>query len=183
MEFQASPFGIHPSISYLLQPKANTCPSLPRSSLLAHKLGRLGIQGVSVLGTALGDNRRDLEDKCQFPRSLGGITRGCVLSCLPTVPSSAELRYPGGYCLKNVLCFGSLPFHASPLGASIDDVSNKLLSLWLFGYAWSLLQHVGSRVSRFSSCGAKAWLPQGMRDLSSPTRDRTHTPCIGSTES
>ena len=35
--------------------------------LLAHKLGRLGIQGVSVLVTALSDNRQDLADKYQFP--------------------------------------------------------------------------------------------------------------------
>ena len=26
---------------------------------------------------------------------------------------------------------------------------------------------------------ARAWLPHGMWDLSSPTRDRTHVPCIG----
>ena len=30
-----------------------------------------------------------------------------------------------------------------------------------------------------SSCGAWALLPCGMWDLSSPTRDRTHVPCIG----
>ena len=76
---------------------------------------------------------------------MGGITRGCVLSCLPTIPSSAELRCPGGYCLKNVLCFGDLPFHASPLGASVDNISNRLLSLWFSGCAWSSLQHAGSR--------------------------------------
>ena len=28
------------------------------------------------------------------------------------------------------------------------------------------------------SCGVQAWLPQGMWDLSSLTRDQTHVPCI-----
>ena len=31
----------------------------------------------------------------------------------------------------------------------------------------------------FSSCGARAWLPSSMCDLSAPVRDQTHVPCIG----
>ena len=44
-----------------------------------------------------------------------------------------------------------------------------------------VLQHTGSlvEVGGLSSCGAWAWLPRSMWDLSSPTKDRTCIPCIG----
>ena len=45
------------------------------------------------------------------------------------------------------------------------------LSLWLAG---SLVE-----VLELSSCGVWAYLPHGMWDLCSPTRDRTRIPCIG----
>ena len=43
------------------------------------------------------------------------------------------------------------------------------------------LRHVGSLVEahELSCCGAWALLPCCTRDLNSPTRDRTHLPCIG----
>ena len=50
-------------------------------------------------------------------------------------------------------------------------VVHGLCSLW---HAGSLVVAHGLR-----SCGARASLPRGMWDLSSPTRDRTCVPCIG----
>ena len=58
----------------------------------------------------------------------------------------------------------------SSCGAQAPEHSG-LCSLW----------HVGSLVEarKLSSCGARASLPRGLWDLSSPTRDRTRVPCIG----
>ena len=42
------------------------------------------------------------------------------------------------------------------------------------GFFFSLVEARG-----LSSCGMRAYLPRGMWNLSSPTRDRTHVPCIG----
>lgn len=41
-------------------------------------------------------------------------------------------------------------------------------------------RHIDSRALGLSSCRAWAQLPRGKWDPSSPTRDQTHVPCIGS---
>ena len=51
--------------------------------------------------------------------------------------------------------------------------------IYIFGCAWSSLQSTGSRMFGFSSCIMQTYLPHGMWDLSSLTRDQTCIPCIG----
>ena len=69
-------------------------------------------------------------------------------------------------------------------------VSVYLISLknffYLFVFIRSWLQHAGSftvahglQSAQLSSCCTRAYLPQSMWDLSSPTRDQTCIPCIG----
>ena len=43
----------------------------------------------------------------------------------------------------------------------------------------SLVAEHRLQTRRLSSCGSRAQLLRGMWDLSSPTRDQTHIPCIG----
>ena len=61
--------------------------------------------------------------------------------------------------------------------ASTHYERGSLLGPWRWD--WPTLQEVGL-VASFFSFGRT---PRGMWDLSSPTRDRTHTPCRGSAES
>ena len=51
---------------------------------------------------------------------------------------------------------------------------------WIFVAVWGLLllQSTGPR-ARQSACGVLAGLLRGIWDLNSPTRGRTHVPCIG----
>ena len=51
---------------------------------------------------------------------------------------------------------------------------------WVFVTIWGLLllQSTGPRAQQ-SACGVLAGLLRGIWDLNSPTRDRTHLPCIG----
>ena len=56
-------------------------------------------------------------------------------------------------------------------------------STFFFGGGGGAVQALCYGMWAFSSCGVWAYLPQGMWDLISPTRDRTHIPSIGSTES
>ena len=50
---------------------------------------------------------------------------------------------------------------------------------YIFGCAWSSLQSTGSRMFGFSSCIMQTYLPHGMWDLRSLTRDQTCILCIG----
>ena len=52
--------------------------------------------------------------------------------------------------------------------------SHSLKNIYLFTWLHGVL----ALAHRLSSCGTWIWLPQGMWDLSSPTKDRTHVPSI-----
>ena len=72
----------------------------------------------------------------------------------------------------------------SSLGVACGLQSVWALELWCPGsreHGLCSLRHAGSLVKarELSSCGARAYLPHCMWDLSSPTRDWTHVPCIG----
>ena len=85
-------------------------------------------QARRARGLVLCDNRWDLEDKYQFPRPLGDITQDvfCPISQSSPVGLSSGAHE---VTVKKCTIFGYLPFHASPLGASFDHLSDKLLAL------------------------------------------------------
>ena len=58
-----------------------------------------------------------------------------------------------------------------PLSSYGSGVPERVGSV--VGGTWALVE-----VRELSSCGSWAYLPRSMRDLSSPTRDRTCVPCI-----
>ena len=58
---------------------------------------------------------------------------------------------------------------------------HRLQGVWVsVGEAWGLSNcGLWAPVHGLSRCGPQAWLPLGVQDLSSLSRDRIHIPCIG----
>ena len=52
-------------------------------------------------------------------------------------------------------------------------------SIYIYNCAWSSLQSTSSKMFGFSNYVMQTYLPHGMWDLSSLTRDQTCIPCIG----
>ena len=81
---------------------------------------------------------------------------------------------------KSLLLLIACETHCRRLAFGTVRYPLHLLWFCLFLTVPGLSQHTRSSVaSVFSSCGPWAWLPDGMWDLSSLTKDRTHVPCIG----
>ena len=99
-------------------------------------------------------------------------------------------RYSLLFYFFNIYLFGCIRSQLRHAGSSLWHTGSFVVACRLFVATrgllsscgvWASLQlwRAGSRACGLSSCGAWSQLPRGMWDLSSPTRDRTHVPCIG----
>ena len=107
---------------------------------------------------------------------------GCVRSQL--WHAGSLLHHAGSFILARGLLSSCGVWVFSSLVVASRLQGTWALQLWHVGSrvcGLCSLRHMGSLVEAYelSSCGTRAQLPRGMWEPSSPTRDRTHVPCIG----
>ena len=102
-------------------------------------------------GSNLGAPRSPKKSPCAFAISLG-----------------KQLNYKWSPLFLIFTCFSVLG-----LSCGRHNLRSIMWDLRFWGKD-SLVWHMG-----LSNCGAWAWWPPGMWDLSTPTRDRTQVPCVG----
>ena len=85
------------------------------------------------------------------------------------------------HCSVWALCCGACRLLSSCGTWAPEHTGSAVVALGLSSCGTWAPEHVGSLLvaRRLSSCIVRAQLPRGVWDLSTPTRDQTHIPCIG----
>ena len=92
------------------------------------------------------------------------------------------LLHPWKECPQTQLCFlKSFFIFPSPKQLMHNQKKSpvRYIHIHIYGCAWSSLQSTSAKMFGFSNCVMQTYLPHGMWDLSSLTRDQTCIPCIG----